>query len=134
MFEGVKLATGPKVAFCEWDEEGKLRFLFRALTCKESLSLTVGKNGMRHKKKGDYDSEGFARNRAKKCIIGWDGLTEGHLLRICEVKSVENPDKEIPYSEEAKEYIVDHMSLDFAAFIGEGIEFAEEHGKEQEKN
>ena len=137
MFESVKLATGPREAIIEWGKGFSVRV--RSVSRRERLAISASqpKEALRPGKKGQggFNLGYFMDQLCTVALVGWDGLTEGMLSEICEgVEGSDTPDKEIPYSDEAKSWIVERMNLAFSGFLSDAVEVAEQVGAEQLKN
>lgn len=136
MFEGVKMATGPREVLVPWDDEFVVRVRFVSRREKMSLSADLETGKTARKKAGSgFNALVFSDNLCSAGLVGWEGLKHKHLLEIIEnVADVEDASAEIPYSPEAKAEIIQNMTDEFSAFVMRAIDQAGKIRDEQLKN
>lgn len=131
---GIEFGVGPRKAIVEWDEEFSVTMRCVSKTERRSIGAASDRLASRKHYKGSQAGE-YSDKLYTAALVGWDGLKKKHYLEILEdVKTISNPEEEVPYSEEAKEWIIKHQNLSFINFLSAALEQAEQVGAEQLKN
>jgi len=113
-----------KSVWFEWDEDFlvKIRYINKRELDKIRKKATVTTFKRGGKVVEEVDTDKFAREYMDVAILDWKGMRYKHLLEICEdIEIEEDPEKEIEYSEENKEFILENFNLDFSSFILEAV-------------